>query len=39
LRSIIDDSVDGDFLGMAARRDGDAVLLSYPSVILTARKV
>ena len=35
---MINDSVDGDLLGMDARRDGDTVLLSYPSVILVARK-
>jgi ubiquinone/menaquinone biosynthesis C-methylase UbiE len=38
LRSMINDSVDGDLLGMDTRRDGDTVLLSYPSVILVARK-
>jgi ubiquinone/menaquinone biosynthesis C-methylase UbiE len=38
LRRMIDDSVDGDLFGMEARRDGDTVLLSYPSVILTSRK-
>src|SRR5262245_45239859 len=38
LRRMIDDSVDGDFFGLEARRDGDTVLLSYPSVILTSRK-
>jgi ubiquinone/menaquinone biosynthesis C-methylase UbiE len=38
LRLMIDDSVDGDLFGMEARRDGDTVLLPYPSVILTSRK-
>ncbi len=38
LRSMINDLVDGDLLGMDAYRDGDTVLLSYPSVILVARK-
>jgi ubiquinone/menaquinone biosynthesis C-methylase UbiE len=36
LRRMIDESVDGDLFGMASRRDGDTVLLSYPSVILSA---
>jgi hypothetical protein len=35
---MIDESVDGDLFGMEARRNGDTVLLSYPSVILTSRK-
>jgi len=38
LRQMIDESVDGDRMGMNARRVGDTVQLSYPSVILTSRK-
>ena len=38
LRRMIDESVDGDLFGMEARRDGDTVLLSYSSVVLTSRK-
>lgn len=38
LRRMIDDSVDGDLLGMESRREGDTVLLSYPAVILISRK-
>ena len=38
LRQMIDDSVDGDRMGMNARRVGDSVHLAYPSVILTSRK-
>jgi len=38
LRRMIDESVDGDRLGMQSRREGDTVRLSYPSVILTATR-
>jgi SAM-dependent methyltransferase len=38
LRRMIDESVDGDTMGMNARRAGDAVMLAYPAVILVARK-
>lgn len=38
LRQMIDESVDGDLLGMDARREGDTVMLSYPSVILSSRR-
>jgi ubiquinone/menaquinone biosynthesis C-methylase UbiE len=38
LRLLIDAAVDGDKLGMNARRRRDTVLLSYPSVILAAVK-
>jgi SAM-dependent methyltransferase len=38
LRRMIDDSVDGDLLGMQARREKDTVLLSYPAVILSSQK-
>lgn len=38
LRQMIDDSVDGDMLGMNARRDGDTVSLAYPSAILVSVK-
>ncbi len=38
LRRMILDSVDGDRLGMNARRDGATVRLAYPSVVLAGRK-
>lgn len=38
LRRMIDESVDGDTMGMNARRVNDSVLLAYPSVILVAAK-
>jgi ubiquinone/menaquinone biosynthesis C-methylase UbiE len=38
LRRMIDDSVDGDTMGMGARRKGDTVVFAYPSVVLTAEK-
>ncbi len=38
LRRMIDESVDGDTLGLNARRDGETVRLAYPAVILVARK-
>jgi ubiquinone/menaquinone biosynthesis C-methylase UbiE len=38
LRRMIDDSVAGDRMGMAARRDGDRVEIGYPSVALVAVK-
>jgi SAM-dependent methyltransferase len=38
LRRMIDESVDGDTMGMNARRAGDTVTLAYPAVILVARK-
>lgn len=38
LRRMIDESVEGDAMGMGSRRDRDTVLLAYPSVVLTARK-
>jgi ubiquinone/menaquinone biosynthesis C-methylase UbiE len=36
LRAILEASVDGDVLGMGARREGDAVHLAYPAVVLVA---
>jgi ubiquinone/menaquinone biosynthesis C-methylase UbiE len=36
LRRMIDDSVDGDLLGMRSERKGDTVMLSYPSVVLAS---
>jgi SAM-dependent methyltransferase len=38
LRRMIDESVDGDTMGMNVRREGDTVTLAYPAVILVARK-
>jgi len=38
LRRMIDASVDGDTMGMNARRDGNTVTLAYPSVVLVATK-
>jgi ubiquinone/menaquinone biosynthesis C-methylase UbiE len=37
LRQMINDSVERDRLGMDARRAGDTVLLSYPSVVLSSQ--
>jgi hypothetical protein len=36
LRAMIDQSVDGDTMGVNARRDGDTVKFAYPAVILVA---
>lgn len=38
LRAMIDQSVDGDTMGLNARRHGDTVRFAYPSVILVAVK-
>lgn len=38
LRRMIDASVDGDTMGLNARREGDTVRFGYPAVILAARK-
>ncbi len=38
LRRMIDESVEGDTLGLDARRDGETVRLAYPAAILVARK-
>lgn len=38
LRAMIDQSVDGDTMGLNARRDGDTVRFAYPSVVLVATK-
>lgn len=38
LRRIIDESVEGDLLGMNARRDGGTVWVAYQAAILTATK-
>ena len=35
---MIDQSVDGDTMGLNARRHGDTVRFAYPSVILVAVK-
>jgi ubiquinone/menaquinone biosynthesis C-methylase UbiE len=36
LRRMIDESVEGDTMGVAARRDGDTVKFAYPAAILVA---
>lgn len=36
LLNVLEGSVEGDRLGMNARRDGETVYLSYPSVVLSA---
>jgi len=38
LRAVLDQSVEGDTMGLNARRDGDTVWIAYPSVILAAVK-
>ncbi len=38
LRRMIDESVEGDTLGLDTRRDGETVRRAYPAVILIARK-
>lgn len=38
LRAMIDQSVEGDTMGVGARRKGDTVWFAYPSVILVAGK-
>jgi ubiquinone/menaquinone biosynthesis C-methylase UbiE len=38
LRTMIDRSVEGDAMGLGARRVGDTVRFAYPSVILAAAK-
>ena len=38
LRAMIDASVDGDTMGVNARRDGDTVRFDYPAVVLVAVK-
>jgi ubiquinone/menaquinone biosynthesis C-methylase UbiE len=38
LRAMIDTSVDGDTMGLNARRDGDTVRFAYPAVVLAAVK-
>lgn len=39
LRRLIDASVEGDKLGMNARRDGDTVRMSYVAAILVAERI
>jgi ubiquinone/menaquinone biosynthesis C-methylase UbiE len=36
VRQMIDESVEGDTMGVAARRDGDTVKFAYPAAILVA---
>ena len=36
--AIIDASVDGDTMGLGARRDGDTVRFAYPAVVLAAKR-
>jgi ubiquinone/menaquinone biosynthesis C-methylase UbiE len=38
LRRMIDDSVEGDRMGLAARRDRETVKFAYPAAILAAEK-
>jgi ubiquinone/menaquinone biosynthesis C-methylase UbiE len=38
LRRMIDESVEGDTMGVGARRSGDSVTFAYPAVILVASK-
>jgi ubiquinone/menaquinone biosynthesis C-methylase UbiE len=38
LRRMIDGSVEGDRMGLAARRDGETVKFAYPAAILVAEK-
>lgn len=38
LRRMIDGAVDGDAMGVGAKRVGDSVTFAYPAVILAARK-
>jgi ubiquinone/menaquinone biosynthesis C-methylase UbiE len=38
LRAMIDASVEGDMMGVGARRDGDTVRFAYPAVVLVAVK-
>jgi SAM-dependent methyltransferase len=38
LRRMIDESVEGDRMGLAARRDRDTVKFAYPAAILVAEK-
>ena len=36
---MIEASVDGDTMGVSARRDGDTVRFEYPAVVLVAVKL
>lgn len=38
LRAMLDASVDGDTMGVGARRDGDTMRFAYPAVVLAAVK-
>ena len=38
LRRMIDESVEGDTMGVGARRKGDTVVFGYPAVVLVAAK-
>ncbi len=38
LRAMIDSAVEGDRMGVNARRDGDTVRFEYPAVVLVAVK-
>ena len=38
LRRMIDESVEGDTMGLAARRSGDTVKFAYPAAILVAER-
>ena len=39
LRRMIDESVEGDRMGLAARRSGDTVKFAYPAAVLVAEKL
>jgi ubiquinone/menaquinone biosynthesis C-methylase UbiE len=39
LRAMIDAAVEGDAMGVGARREGDTVRFAYPTVVLVAAKV
>jgi hypothetical protein len=38
LRRMIEDSVEGDRMGMNARREGGTIRLAYPAAVLVAAK-
>ena len=38
LRTMIDAAVEGDAMGVGARREGDTVRFEYPAVVLVAVK-
>ena len=38
LRAMLDASVEGDTMGVGARRDGETMRFEYPAVVLVATK-